>query len=139
MIFLDASGYIAAVLEKDGHHAAAKSAWDRLRREGTRLLTTDRVVAEILNTLGRRASPAYAVAVGRDLFASKLLEVARPGALQELDALDEIEEAARRLRPENVPGFVDALSFLVMRARGVDTAFTFDRDHFVPAKFSVVP
>jgi predicted nucleic acid-binding protein len=139
VIFLDASGYIAAVLEKDGHHAAARSVWDRLRREGTRLLTTDRVVGEILNTLGRRASPAFAVAAGRDLFGSKVLEILRPGPLQELDALDVIEDAAKRLPAIQVPGFVDALSFLAMRARGVDSAFTFDRDHFVPAKFTVIP
>jgi predicted nucleic acid-binding protein len=35
------------------------------------------------------------------------------------------------------PGLVDASSFIVMRERGIDTAFTFDRD-FKSAGFSLV-
>ncbi len=90
-----------------------------------------------MTLLGWRLGGEDAAAFGRAVYdaaegASEFVLI-RPEASDERAALDLVERHAG----QDI-GFVDCLSFVLMRTRGVKTVFTFDRD-FRVGGFEVVP
>jgi len=133
-VFLDASGWVAALNPRDQHHAAAAPAYDAWLANRERFVTTNLVVAEVHALLirARGAEPGV-----------RFLDRLRDDPSHEVVwATPEFQQAAvdRWLRPYRDVAFslTDAVSFEVMRAAGLRRAFAFDR-HFDRAGFERVP
>ena len=133
MIFVDTGALLARHLPSDQHHEAATAIWQQLASSSERLATTNLVIAEYLTLLARRTTPAFAAERGKALYGSDALAVLRPTEAEETQAILLME----KLGPSGV-GFVDCVSFAIMQANSIRTAFTFDH-HFVAAGFQVLP
>lgn len=117
------------------HHAAAEPVWRLLEAGAYRLTTSHLVIAETLDYLGYAVDSRYAAAVGRRIYGSTAITIFEHRGEEIHAALDELDRVARRHKVS----FTDSSSFAIMRARGVTTAFTFDRDDFARAGFEVIP
>lgn len=133
MIFVDTGAFLARHLPRDQHHELAREAWQRLEdlREG--LVTSNLVVNELVTLLTRWSSAQDATARARTLYASRALTIWRPDEDVEMTALGIVDKFG-----DQRVSFTDAVSFALMRRRGVRRAFTFDH-HFRLAGFEVWP
>lgn len=126
MDFVDTSFLIALQVPRDNHHGAARELWSS---STGRLVTTNHVVGETWTGLRRRAGHQAAAAFRRAIVNEPRLDV--------WHVTPEQEQAAWRWllrRDEREYSFVDATSFVVMRALKVAEAFAFDGD-FAAAGF----
>ncbi len=128
MIFVDTSFWVALRNRRDPHHEEAATL---LVRHGTSpLLTSNHVQGETWTFLRRRAGHAAAVAF-LDLTAqTHRLIVDRVSADLEAQAIRWL-----RRHDEREYSFVDATSFVVMKAQRTTQAFAFDGD-FAAAGFT---
>lgn len=126
MIFVDAGAFIARYLARDQHHAAAERAWEVALDGSEKLFTSSLVLSETFSFIARRADPRFAAEVVRAVLGSTSLTILRPTLGDELRAADILEKFA-----DQGAGFVDSVSFVLMRARRITRAFTFDRRHFL--------
>jgi len=126
MIFLDTSAIYALADRADPNHRRVKEYFRGVLEAGQTLLTHNYVLVESMALLQRRLGLAAAVRFARDAEAFEVVWV------------DESihSEAVARLEKTGTRGvsLVDAMSFLVMRKRGIRTALAFDAD-FVAAGF----
>jgi predicted nucleic acid-binding protein len=120
-VFIDTSAVLALLVATDRAHALAAQAWQRLEREEAPLLTTSYVLVETYALLDRRVGPD-AVRRFRDEF-EPLMEIVWVGAAEHRAGLDRCDAGPRGL------SLVDAVSFVVARARGIVRTFAFD-NHF---------
>jgi len=129
VIFVDSSFLIAAFIKRDRNHSAADALFRRVA--GRRIVTTNHVRGETWTWL--RARSRHDMAVG---FLDRIeggrghTEVVRVSDILEDEALRWL-----RLHDEREYSFVDATSFALMRARGIDEALAFDGD-FAAAGFA---
>jgi predicted nucleic acid-binding protein len=128
-VFVDTSALYALLVSTDRWHRSALHTMRSLRRLDAELITTSHVLVECYALLGARIG-VHAVAALRDAI-EPLLDVTWVDRDLHDRALDAVISAGGK------PGLVDATSFLVMRERGINSAFTFDRD-FETAGFSLV-
>jgi predicted nucleic acid-binding protein len=133
-LYLDTSGWLAALSPRDQHHATAVAAYDAWLANRERFLTTNLVVAEVHALLVRAGGADAGV---------RFLDRLRDDPSHEVVwATPDLQQAAvdRWLRPYRQVAFslTDAVSFEVMRAAGLRRAFAFDR-HFDRAGFEGVP
>jgi predicted nucleic acid-binding protein len=128
MIFLDTSAVYALADRGDDNHEPAKRRFDALLTEGHRLLTHSYVLVESMALLQHRLGRPAALAFARETGG---FEVEWVGERLHAAAVEHL--AARR---GSGVSLVDQVSFLVMRARGVDEAFAFDR-HFQREGFTI--
>ncbi|MEK6608646.1 MAG: PIN domain-containing protein [Myxococcota bacterium] len=133
MVFADTSGIVAAFHASDDHHAEAAAAWRSLAQSREAILTTDLVLAETVTLLRRRGGWAVSRSAGDALLRSRAVEIVR-ASREQMDAA--WREFLRDADPKL--SLCDALSFIVMRERGVTRALTFDR-HFADAGFGLLP
>ncbi|MGH7545405.1 MAG: type II toxin-antitoxin system VapC family toxin [Gemmatimonadota bacterium] len=131
---MDTGAWLAGFHRRDQYHAPALALFRELRERRSELVVTDLVLAELHAHLVRAVGPVSAAG---------FLETTKSNALvREVYADEELQQAAFAdwlLRFDDQPfTFTDAVSFAVMRARGIGTAFTFDR-HFAVAGFDVWP
>lgn len=129
-VFLDTSAVLALMNPRDEQHRRARRAFEGLGGERAVLVTTSLVLVETYALLGRRLGLAAVRAFRADL--APLAEVTwvdEPTFESGLDLL--LATQKRRL------SVVDAVSFLVMRRRGLERAFAFD-PHFEEEGFSLV-
>jgi predicted nucleic acid-binding protein len=130
-IFVDTSALIAVLDADDARHADAAAVWRTIIDGGEPLLTTSYVLVEtyalIQRRIGTDAVAAFASSVAPILTIAWIDESMHAAALAAV-------LAARRRRLS----IVDCASFHVMRARGVDRAFTVD-DHFAEQGFTCLP
>lgn len=128
-LFLDSAFLIALVATDDQYHARATEYWRRISRT-TRLLTTTYVVAEVLTFLKARGRHSAAVLIGKFLITSGWIEL--------LHVDQDLFQAGWEYlikHGDKRYSFTDCVSFVVMRARGVQEALTFDA-HFQQAGFT---
>jgi uncharacterized protein len=120
--FLDTSAVLALFVPADVSHQEAKQIFENLRSRTAALLTTSYVLLETYALLGRRLGLA-AVRTFREDFVPLLDVVWVDSDLHDrgLDLL--LERAVRDL------SLVDTVSFLVIKERGIESAFAFD-GHF---------
>jgi uncharacterized protein len=132
-VFVDTSGWIAISDEGDKYHHPARSTFEQLIAERRKLVTTNLIVAETY-IITRRSS-------GHNQ-AMKLLSALRSSPrLHRIWSTAELESQAETILgkyPDQDFSFTGAVSFVVMRERGVREAFTFDR-HFATLGFSMLP
>jgi len=127
--FIDTSGFFALLVSRDRWHGAARQHLRRASDAGSRLLTTDYVLDEVVTLLRARG---HGHLVG-PLFAT----IDRSAAMRiEWTGQDRFNEARDFcLRHADKPwSFTDCLSFVVMHAHGVRDALTSD-SHFEQAGF----
>ena len=138
MIFVDASAWYAKLGTGTEQHAEAERLWPQLRREG--MCTSAVVLYEVAELLCRRAGPAQAHPLIRQLLTTTGLTVYRPGPAEELLATDLLRDLARKPAARGVRpvGFRDCLSFAIMRINRLKQAYSYDR-HFAQAGFAVWP
>lgn len=132
-VFVDASAWIAVVWIGDQYHAAAADEYRRLVSASIPLVTTNLVVAEAHALIRRNGGHARAMR-----FLDSLRTTTR---IERLYSDADLEQRAERLLAQYADhafSFADAVSFTVMRDRGITEAFAFDR-HFLAAGFVVVP
>ncbi len=122
-VFVD-TGYLIALEDADdGNHPSAIRHREGLTRMPP-LTSTSYVVDEVVTFFNVRGQHAKAVEMGRTLLSSpsvRMIHVSEDLLVRGLDLLRE--------RPDKRYSLTDCVSFIVMRERGIATAFAFDR-HF---------
>lgn len=116
----------------EGHRRVERALRDRLRA-GTRIVTTNLIVAETHVLLLRRASRHAALTFVREVARAPNLVVTSTPDLErraQRDVLDRFVDQSF--------SFTDAVSFAVMTERGIHDALTLDR-HFAIAGFAMLP
>jgi len=124
MIFVDTGAWVARFSRRDQYHKRAAATWAKLKASNERIVTSDSVFAETISLLGRKVSPLAAVEAGRFLHGWSKLTILRATRDDEVTALNLLDKFA-----DQSIGFVDCLSFTLMRRHRIAAAFTFDR-HF---------
>jgi uncharacterized protein len=132
-VLVDTGAWLAAFHRRDEYHALAAQRLRALRAERVRLVVTDLILAELhlhlLHGFGPHAAAAHVLALVDD-----------PG-IEQVFCDRDLERAALAAWihrfPDQAFSLTDAVSFAVMRARGIGAAFTFDR-HFRVAGFETV-
>ena len=132
-LFVDTGAWVALADADDQHHARAAAFLPTALAEYQRLVTTDLVVAESYIILRLALGHTPAVAFLQRLRASPRIERVYVTEAIGLEA----EEILRRYRDQDF-SLPDAVSFALMRQRGMDTAFAFDA-HFSTAGFVRLP
>lgn len=129
-IFADTSALYALLDRGDRAHRAAVTAFDRLDRENSQLVSSSYVVLETVSLAQARLGVA-AVRTWREAF-EPLLDIVRVDAELHTRALIALTSAGQRRI-----SLTDWTSFELMRARHVVTAFAFD-PHFRTQGFSLL-
>ena len=129
MIFIDTGALVARYITRDQYHVRANECWHKLERTRSELVTSNFVVDEALTLLARRATYAFAVERARSLYASRAMRIMRPTEADELDAISYFSKFA-----DQTVSFTDCVSFALMKRRGIQEVFAFDR-HFELAGF----
>ena len=130
-IFVDTVAWLALVNKTEALHGLAREVRDRLVREKTKLITTDFVIVEIANSLSRLPLRALAHTLIEFIRASDTVEI--------VSITPEFFERAYQLycsREDKEWGLTDCTSFVVMRDKRINKAFTADR-HFEQAGFTL--
>ncbi len=132
--FLDTSGWFAALSPREQGHQAAKAIYRKWLEDGTGLVTTNLVVAEMQILLSRTRGSEFAVGFLDSLYQDPAHEVVFADRDLERAAMD------RWLRPFSDQRFslADAVSFEVMRERRIRDALALDQ-HFAVAGFRIRP
>lgn len=133
-IFLDTSGWLAVLSEKETRHHDAHEAYRSLVSAGRTFLTTNLVVAEMHILIVRHRGPEAGVRFIDALARDPTHEICYVAQELERQAID------RWLRPYRDHRFslADAVSFETMEAESIDEAFALDR-HFHTAGFNTLP
>jgi predicted nucleic acid-binding protein len=132
MIFVDTGAWVARFSRRDQYHARAAATWAKLKASNERIVTSDSVFVETVSLLGRKVTPLAAVEAGRFLHGWNKLTILRTTKDDEAAALNLLAKFV-----DQSIGFVDCLSFALMRRHRIPTAFSFDR-HFESAGFPLV-
>jgi hypothetical protein len=128
-VFLDTSFCVAVTVLSDRHHAVALRLAQELHEAGTRLVTTQSVLAEIGDAFAR---PPY-----RKAAVSLLSSLLDDEAVTVLPIQHELFNRGYTLfvqRADKTWGITDCISFVAMWERGITEALTADR-HFDQAGF----
>jgi uncharacterized protein len=129
-VFADTSGFLALLNTTDDNHARAERAFRNLHARQALLVSTSYVLVETYALLGRRLG-LDAVRSFRADFAP-LIDMVWVDETLHNAGLDMLLERRKRLL-----SLVDAVSFIVMRQRGVAEAFAID-PHFEQEGFSLL-
>jgi predicted nucleic acid-binding protein len=132
-VFVDSGAWLALAHSRDQYHGRASEIYPCLLAESRRLLTTNLVVAEchslLLKYKGRGPALLFLETIGQS------------PRIEQVHATADIEtKAIEILRQHQDQDFslTDAVSFAIMKQRGIRTAFAFD-SHFAAAGFTLVP
>lgn len=133
-VFVDTGAWLAAFHRRDQYHRQAAEELRRLRATRTPLVVTDLILAEthlhLLHAMGAARAADYLDALKTD---PAIDEVYADASLQQAALSDWMRRYA-----DQPFTFTDALSFAVMKDRGIEAAFTFDA-HFSVAGFRILP
>ncbi len=129
MVFADTSGLFAYLVKNDFMYVRARNIFQSFAESDTRLLTSSYVLLETTALLQRRVGMAAVLDFKNKIM--PLLDVVWVDA-------DWHEKALNRLFTFNRKkiSLVDCLSFVIMEAREIETAFSFD-EHFKENGFSL--
>ncbi|HEY7064201.1 MAG TPA: PIN domain-containing protein [Chloroflexota bacterium] len=132
-VFIDAGAWIAIIDQDDQYYSAATEIYKQLLINGSVLVTTNLVIAEAYVIIRKRAGHTTAMRF--------LQSLRQTGRLLRVYADAALEEAAERILTRYADqdfSLADAVSFALMRQRGIVEAFAFDH-HFLVAGFVLVP
>ena len=123
-VFIDSSAFYALTDESDRHHTVARALMEKLAEAGTRLHTTNFILAEshqLLLARTRRVDTALAFLTR--IYHSEHITIIRVGPADEQSAL-----AILTRYTDKQFSFTDATSFAIMERLRIRHAFTFDAD-----------
>ncbi len=132
VLFGDASFYIALFSVRDVHHDRAILWQQAMLAARSHVVTTERVLWEVLDGLSGLATRSLAMSGYRILRNDRRTEVVDSDAALAQEALRLYES-----RGDKEWGITDCLSFTVMKMRGLSSALTADR-HFEQAGFAAL-
>jgi predicted nucleic acid-binding protein len=124
-VFIDTSALYALFVPVDTKHRVASATLLELGRERTPLLTTDLVLFESYILVHARTGRVGLLRFRNIVAKTPWLECIVTTPEHQAEAWRLIEQ-----RTDKEYSFVDAASFVVMRALGIERAFTFDADFF---------
>jgi uncharacterized protein len=133
VVFWDTAAFVALGNADDELHEAAITVSRQLAGEKARILTTDAVLTEVVNTFSRVALRP----MSRQLI-SAFQESTRSGAAQSIPVDSQLWQRGWQFfldRPDKDWSLADCISFLVMQDHQVRRAFTSDR-HFAQADYA---
>lgn len=131
-IFIDTGAWLALADKSDKLHVSATKAYPLVLKQSSRVVTTNLVVAETYNLIRRRLGYIAAIKYLESLRKSSHLIKIYANEILEIQA----EETLRRYTDQDF-SLADAVSFAVMRERGITKAFAFDH-HFSVAGFTLM-
>jgi predicted nucleic acid-binding protein len=129
MVFADTSALFALLVRNDDMHGRARANFEHFMENNTGLLTSSYVLLETLTLLQRRVSLEAVWDFNHKIM--PLLDVVWADEGWHSRAIQRLQ--AERNRSVSL---TDCLSFEIMEAREIDTAFTFDR-HFTERGFEM--
>ena len=129
-VFVDTSAIYAGIAADDEFHAAAVRDWTRLFARQESLLTHSLVEVEATALLQTRLGVEAVEAMSDALLPQ--IQVVEVDRVRRRTALAALVTDRRR-----AVSIVDRVSFSLMRALGIETAFAFDR-HFADAGFDLI-
>ena len=132
--FLDTSGWFAALSPKEAKHRPALAAYRAFIEQGTRLVTTNLVVAEMQILLTRFRGAPEGLRFLDSLYQDPTHHVVFVDRNLERSAVD---SWLRKYRDQRL-SLADAVSFEVMRTHQIRQALALDV-HFELAGFTLVP
>ena len=130
-IFIDTAAFLAVLNASDRFHQPARNAWSYIITSGSALFTSNYAILETTALLQHR----FGIEALR-LFEGELLPVVEIAWVDE--AIHKQGMSALLAANRRDLSLVDCTSFEMMRHRGLDRAFTFDR-HFNEQGFEVIP
>ncbi len=133
-MFLDTSGWFAAMSPREAHHKAALGAYRGRIEARARLVTTNLVVAEMQVLLIRFRGPGEGLRFIDSLYQDPTHQVVFIDRELERAAVD---RWIRRFRDQRL-SLADATSFEVMRQRQIHEVLALD-EHFELAGYELVP
>jgi predicted nucleic acid-binding protein len=119
-VFVDTSAWYALLSSDDPNHDRAEALLEELRRTQEPLATHNYVVVESAALIERRLGRKSAARLFADLVPTADMEWIQP-------SLHDVALAAY-LATGSRTSLVDHVSFALMRARAINTAFAFDAD-----------
>jgi len=133
-VFGDTSGLLAAFVATEAEHPKAAALLRQWSADGTRLVTTNYVLTELVALyVSRIRTPrAQQILTIERLKASDWVEI--------VHVTPELDAAAWELflaRPDKEWSLVDCSSFVLMQQRGIVSALTSDH-HFIQAGFQIL-
>lgn len=131
-ILVDTGAWVAATVTDDAHHVQATAVY-RPYLARYRWVTTNLIIAESYILLRRAAGHRRAVAFLERVAASPRVRKIHSDARLEGEA----EAILRHFKDQDF-SFTDAVSFALMRDRGMEAAFAFDT-HFHTMGFRLLP
>ncbi len=129
IIFADTSALFALLVHNDYMHIRARANLDYFSTHDVRLLTSSYVILETVALLQRRVS--LAAVSDFQMKIQPLLDVIWVDAEWHAKAMQRL-----LARADRALSLVDCLSFEIMEARGLTTAYTFDK-HFEENGFTI--
>jgi predicted nucleic acid-binding protein len=132
-LFVDTGAWVALADQDDKYHEKAAREYPDLLKRYRRLVTTNLVVAEVYIILRKALGHAAAITFLESIRSSPRIEKVQSTERLETKA----EDILCRYNDQDF-SYTDAVSFALMRQRGIDTTFAFDK-HFSIAGFSMVP
>jgi predicted nucleic acid-binding protein len=132
-VFLDTSYLLALELAKDQNHPAAKQHWQGIIQSPPSFVTTSYVFDEVVTYFNSRGHHAKAVQVGNNLLASTSVEMVHVDEALFYEGWQYFQQ-----HRDKDYSLTDCISFILMKRRSAQTAFTFD-GHFVHAGFNRQP
>lgn len=132
-LFVDTSAWYPLVVRSHPQHTAIARALRRLVNRGTRVVTSNLVVAETHALLLRRVHRSTALEFVRTVREPPNLIVPSSPDLETAAVSDWLEAYE-----DQDLSFADAVSFAIMSERGIADALTLDR-HFATAGFRMLP
>jgi uncharacterized protein len=133
VIFIDAGAFVARYRTSDARHQRAVEGWNQLKKKGEIYSTSGYVIAEAATVIGRLAGQHVVADLVQSWLASRALRI--------LDASQEdLFEGTSFLRKyaDQGTGYVDCVSFVLMKREQIKKVFGFDR-HFRAAGFELWP
>ncbi|HUT54100.1 MAG TPA: PIN domain-containing protein [bacterium] len=120
VIFIDTSALIALAVRDDVNHVAAVKLFDRARGEGHVFLLHNLILVECVSLLHRRKGHEAACRLVREIHHFETLLVDEAVHHESLENF--VSSVKRKV------SLVDQVSFVVMKRKGIKSAFAFDDD-----------
>ncbi|MDQ3132706.1 MAG: PIN domain-containing protein [Acidobacteriota bacterium] len=128
-VFADTAAFVALLIRRDKFYQSANAIMAELSEKDTKLFTTEMALVELANALSSVELRGKAIILIDELQTLPNVEIV-------WSSVELFEKAwtLYRERPDKEWSLTDCASFVVMRERGINTAFTSDK-HFEQAGF----
>ena len=137
ILFVDSSAYIAYYNKRDRNHARAVSLVERIRKREfgpTIIYTSDYIFDEVVTAvLLLTRNKNLAIRIGEAIRSSEITRIIKVSD----DIFQEAWEMFKKYK-DKLWSFTDCTSFVIMKRKGIRTAFTFD-EHYKEAGFIMIP